>query len=290
MLLQLVKNIIDTEQLKVNTGIFIPAIVITGINLQSYMFSLKNKTAIITGGASGIGKAVAVLFAKQGAHVHVFDMNEDGLAAAGSEITDAGGKTTAYKADVTNQAEIKALVEKIGGTGILVNCAGISNIGKADSTTETDFDHIYQVNVKGVYNCLHAVIPFMKKNKYGVILNMASVAGIVGLPDRFAYSMSKGAVLAMTLSVAKDYLADGIRCNSVSPARVHTSFVDNFLSKNYPGKEEEMFEKLSKTQPIGRMANPEEIAHLVLYLCSDEASFITGCDYPIDGGFIRLNN
>jgi NAD(P)-dependent dehydrogenase (short-subunit alcohol dehydrogenase family) len=172
----------------------------------------------------------------------------------------------------------------------LVTCAGISNIGKADNTSEEDFDRVYYVNVKGMYNCLHEAIPLMKQNKYGVIVNMASIANHVGLQDRFAYSMSKGAVVGMTLSVARDYLADGIRCNSVSPARVHTPFVDNFLAKNYSGKEKEMFEKLSASQPIGRMAKPEEIANLILYLCSDEASFITGIDYPIDGGFINLNN
>ena len=145
------------------------------------------------------------------------------------------------------------------------------------------------VNVKGVYNCLHAVVPAMKE-KGGVILNMASIASSVGIPDRFAYSTSKGAVVGMTLSVAKDYLTQGIRCNCISPARVYTPFVEGFLKKNYPGQEEEMIEKLSKTQPIGRMAKPEEIGHLILYLCSDEASFITGCDYPIDGGFVKLNN
>jgi NAD(P)-dependent dehydrogenase (short-subunit alcohol dehydrogenase family) len=172
----------------------------------------------------------------------------------------------------------------------LVNCAGISHIGKADTTSEEDFDKVYNVNVKGIYNCLHAAIPVMKTSGGGTILNMASIANNVGIPDRFAYSMSKGAVLGMTLSVAKDYLADNIRCNCISPARVHTPFVDNYLAKNYPGQEKEMFEKLSKTQPIGRMALPEEIGNLILYLCSDEASFITGCDYPIDGGFIKLNN
>jgi 2-keto-3-deoxy-L-fuconate dehydrogenase len=130
----------------------------------------------------------------------------------------------------------------------------------------------------------------MKENKSGVILNLASIASIVGIPDRFAYSMTKGAVMAMTLSVARDYLHQGIRCNCISPARVHTPFVDGFIKKNYAGREDEMFDKLSKSQPIGRMAKPEEIANLVLYLCSDEASFITGCDYPIDGGFVKLNN
>jgi NAD(P)-dependent dehydrogenase (short-subunit alcohol dehydrogenase family) len=124
----------------------------------------------------------------------------------------------------------------------------------------------------------------------GVVLNMASIGALVGLADRFAYSMSKGAIYAMTLSVAKDYMADGIRCNSISPARVHTPFVDGFIAKNYAGQEAEIFEKLSKSQPIGRMGKPEEVASLALYLCSDEAGFVTGNDYPLDGGFIKLNN
>src|SRR5690606_26764200 len=122
-----------------------------------------------------------------------------------------------------------------------------------------------------------------------VILNMASVASSVGISDRFAYSMTKGAVLTMTYSVAKDYLDFGIRCNSISPGRIHTPFVDGYLANNYPGREKEMFERLSKTQPIGRMGLPEEVANLALYLCSDEASFATGTDFPLDGGFIKLN-
>ncbi|MBC7889459.1 MAG: SDR family oxidoreductase [Ferruginibacter sp.] len=253
------------------------------------MFNLTNKITVITGAASGIGKAVAIVFAKQGATVHLLDMNEAGLMEAVTEIKEQGGNAEQHLADVTNQQAIRSLFEKIGRIDILVNCAGISNIGKADNTSEEDFDRVYRVNVKGIYNCLHEAIPGMKNNKNGVILNMASIANNVGLPDRFAYSMSKGAVLGMTLSVARDYIGDGIRCNCISPARVHTPFVDNFIAKSYPGKEEEMFDKLSKSQPIGRMAKPVEIAHLILYLCSAEASFITGCDYPIDGGFIKLN-
>ena len=253
------------------------------------MFSLKNKTAIITGAASGIGKAVALVFAKQGATVHLLDMNETGLAEAVKEIGETVASAEYHVADVTSQQAIKTLFEKIGHIDILVNCAGISNIGRAANISEEDFDRVYKVNVKGIYNCLHEAIPLMQKNRSGVIINMASIANNVGLPDRFAYSMSKGAVLGMTLSVAKDYISDGIRCNCVSPARVHTPFVDNFIAKTYPGREQEMFEKLSKTQPIGRMAKPEEIANFILYLCSDEASFLTGCDYPIDGGFIKLN-
>jgi len=253
------------------------------------MFSLINKKAVVTGAASGIGKAIAIVFAKQGAQVELLDMNEQGLQETGKEITDAGGTAQPHMADVTNQSAIKLLFEKIGQIDLLVNCAGISNIGKADNTSEEDFDKVFKVNVKGIYNCLHEAIPIMQQQKSGVILNLASVASSVGLNDRFAYSMSKGAVVGMTLSVAKDYINDGIRCNCISPGRVHTPFVDNFLAKTYPGKEQEMFEKLSKSQPIGRMAKPEEIAHLVLYLCSEEAGFVTGCDYPIDGGFIKLN-
>jgi NAD(P)-dependent dehydrogenase (short-subunit alcohol dehydrogenase family) len=158
-----------------------------------------------------------------------------------------------------------------------------------ENTAEEDFDRVYQINIKGVYNVMHSVIQYMKVQGGGVILNLASVAAGLGLSDRFAYSMSKGAVVSMTLSVAKDYIDQNIRCNCISPARVHTAFVDGFLAKNYPGREQEMFEKLSKTQPIGRMGKPSEIATLALYLCSDEAAFVTGTNYPIDGGFIKLN-
>lgn len=253
------------------------------------MLSLQNKTAVITGGGSGIGRAVALLFARQGAAVHIVDIGEESAGGVADEIIAAGGNATIHTGDISKQPQVDDIFKKINRVDILVNCAGISHIGKADTTDEADFDRIYNVNVKGMYNCLHAAIPAMKANGGGAILNMCSVAGLAGLSDRFAYSMSKGAVYAMTMSVAKDYLQDKIRCNSVSPGRVHTPFVDGFLKKTYPGREQEMFEKLSKTQPIGRMGKPEEIAGLILYLCSDEASFITGTDYPIDGGFLKLN-
>jgi 2-keto-3-deoxy-L-fuconate dehydrogenase len=254
------------------------------------MFGLTGKRAVVTGGGSGIGRAVALLLARQGAQVTIVDINEDHAHAVVAEIETSGGKAMAGEADVSNQEEVAGLFAGLSGLDILVNSAGVSHIGTAESTSEADFDRLYHVNVKGVYNCLHAAIPLLKKSGGGVILNMCSIAATVGIPDRFAYSMTKGAVYAMTLSVAKDYLKDKIRCNCISPARVHTPFVDGFLQKNYPGREQEMFEKLSKTQPIGRMAKPEEVAGLVLYLASDEASFITGCDYPIDGGFTKLNN
>lgn len=254
------------------------------------MFGLAGKQAVVTGAGSGIGRAVALLLARQGAQVTIMDINEDHAHAVTAEIEAAGGKAKAGAADVSNQQEVTALFAGMSRLDILVNSAGVSHIGTAVSTAEADFDRLYHVNVKGVYNCLHEAIPLLKQGGGGVILNMCSIAATVGIPDRFAYSMTKGAVYSMTLSVAKDYLKDNIRCNCISPARVHTPFVDGFLQKNYPGREQEMFEKLSKTQPIGRMAKPEEIAGLVLYLVSDEASFITGCDYPIDGGFTKLNN
>ncbi len=253
------------------------------------MFSLQGKSAIVTGGGSGIGKAISLLFAKQGAHVHILELNATSGGAVANEIMAQGGQASVHACDVSDQQVVLALFKDIGKIDILVNNAGIAHVGKADTTSADDFDRIYQVNVKGAYNCLFAAIPIMKENGGGVILNLASIAAIVGLSDRFAYSMSKGAIYAMTLSVAKDYLGDNIRCNSVSPARVHTPFVDGFIAKNYPGKEEEMFEKLSKSQPIGRMAKPEEVASMALFLCSDEAAFLTGCDYPVDGGFIKLN-
>jgi NAD(P)-dependent dehydrogenase (short-subunit alcohol dehydrogenase family) len=257
------------------------------------MFRLDNKTAVITGGGSGIGKAIALLFAQRGADVYILDMNEEGGKAVCNEIVEADGIGVFKKCNVSVQEEVRNVIRGIerdaGGIHILVNNAGIAHVGNLEKTDEADFDKLTDVNVKGVYNCLHEVIPIMKKSG-GVILNMASVASSVGIPDRFAYSMTKGAVIGMTLSVAKDYISQGIRCNSISPGRVHTPFVDGFISKNYPGHEAEMFDKLSKTQPIGRMAQPREVAGLALYLCSDEAGFITGCDYPIDGGFIKLNN
>lgn len=254
------------------------------------MFSLKGKSAVITGGGSGIGKAISLCFAKQGAAVHIIELNADGASETVQEIKAAGGSAVAYGCDVSRQDQVLETFNQIASVDILVNNAGVAHIGKADTTSEEDFVKVFNVNVKGAYNCLYAAIPLLKKAGGGVILNMASIAAVVGITDRFAYSMSKGAIYAMTLSVARDYMADHIRCNSISPARVHTPFVDGFIAKNYAGQEEEIFEKLSKSQPMGRMGKPEEVANLALYLCSDESGFITGNDYPLDGGFIKLNN
>jgi 2-keto-3-deoxy-L-fuconate dehydrogenase len=246
---------------------------------------------VVTGAGSGIGRAVALRFANSGACVRLLDIDEKAAQSVASEIAAEGGHAKAYACDVSQQRSVDSVlgaIAKEAHIDILVNNAGISHVGNLGNTTEEEFERVFSVNVKGMYNCMRASIAHMKENGGGVILNMASIAGRSGLADRFAYSMSKGAVVAMTYSVAKDYLAHNIRCNCISPARVHTPFVDGFLRRNYPGKEREMFEKLEKSQPVGRMARPEEIAGLVLYLCSDEASFITGSDYPIDGGFLTL--
>ena len=252
---------------------------------------LAHKVAVITGGASGIGRAIARTFAAAGACVFVLDLDEAAAGAVVDEIVQDGGSAKAHPCDVSIQENVRVTFDRIfqdHHVNILVNNAGISHIGNLETTPEPDFDRIYSVNVKGMYNCMLVSVGHMKANNGGVILNMASVAGTSGLADRFAYSMSKGAVVAMTYSVAKDYLPHHIRCNCISPARVHTPFVDGFLRRNYPGKEREMFEKLEKSQPIGRMATPEEVAALALFLCSEEAAFITGSDYLIDGGFLNL--
>lgn len=255
-------------------------------------FSLSGKTAIITGGGSGIGQAICELFAKRGAAVQVLDVSIQNANTVAKIINDsnaAEAKATAWKCDVTNQSEVERVFKSIASNNprvdILVNNAGIGHVGDVLQTTAPDMEKMYKVNVAGVYHCLKAgVSAMLSDDKGGAIVNLASIASVIGLSDRFAYSASKGAVLTMTLSVATDYVKRGIRCNAVCPARIHTPFVDDYLQKNYPGKEKEMFANLSNYQPIGRMGEPREVAALILYLCSDEAKFVTGAAYPVDGG------
>lgn len=254
------------------------------------IFSLENKIVVITGGASGIGLAITKLFTQQGAKVHVLELNAEQAKIQISEAINNTETIRIHACDVSQFDQVKKVIGSIQEIDILINNAGIAHVGTAITTNETDFEKVINVNVKGVYHCVHSALPFMLSKGGGVILNMASVASSVGISDRFAYSMSKGAVRAMTQSIAKDFLGDNIRCNCISPARVHTPFVDGFIAKNFEGKETETFEKLSLSQPIGRMGKPEEVAYLALYLCSSESGFVTGCDYPIDGGFIYLNN
>ena len=252
---------------------------------------MRGRTAVVTGGASGIGRAIARRLASLGAHVCVLDIDGEAAQAVVLEIEQAGGKAFARQCDIANAPSVAEACQALflhAPVDVLVNSAGISHIGNVENTSERDFDRVFSINVKGTYLCMQACVPHMVERGGGVILNIASIAATAGLSDRFAYSMSKGAVLSMTLSVAKDYIGKGIRCNCISPARIRTPFVEGFVARNYPAREQEMFRELSASQPIGRMGKPEEVASLAAYLCSDDASFITGADIPLDGGFFNL--
>jgi len=253
----------------------------------------NEKYALITGAGSGIGQSTALKLAEQGAHVVIVDLDINAANKTKAMISEQGGKASAYQCDIANNAQVKEVVGAIlkeHAIDMLINNAGIAHVGNLENTTEEDLDRVYNVNVKGAYNMMSALIGSMKARKSGVIVNIASIAASVGIEDRFAYSMSKGAILTMTYSVARDYIDHGIRCNCISPARVHTPFVDNFIEKNYPDNQAEIFDKLSKSQPIGRMGTVDEMSALISFLCSDEAAFITGSNIPIDGGFVTLNN
>jgi NAD(P)-dependent dehydrogenase (short-subunit alcohol dehydrogenase family) len=261
--------------------------------MNTTAFSLTNKTAVITGGASGIGLAIAKRFAAHGAAIEILDLQPAALDTAVAELRSAGHSAHGEPCDISDPASVDAAFARIltrhERLHILVNNAGIAHVGNALSTSAEDFARIQRVNVNGTAHCTQAALRHMTtRTGGGVILNLASTVAQMAISDRFAYATSKGAVLAMTYSIAKDFLTHGIRCNAILPGRVHTPFVDGFIAKNYPGKEAEMFEKLSQAQPIGRMAQPEEIATAALFLCSDEASFITGSAYPVDGGTLTL--
>lgn len=258
--------------------------------MSTVPFDLGGKVAVVTGGGSGIGAAIASVFARQHARVVVLDVDGRAARSTADAIGAAGGSADAMACDVADAAAVETTFARIAGSGpridILVNNAGIAHVGTIERTEEADFDRLYRVNVKGVYLCARAVVPIMVAQGGGVILNMASIVSLVGVPERFAYSMTKGAVHTMTMSIAIDYVKQHIRCNCICPARIHTPFVDDYVARHYAGRERETLEQLSAYQPIGRMGTPEEVAHLALYLCSDEAAFVTGQAYPIDGGVL----
>jgi NAD(P)-dependent dehydrogenase (short-subunit alcohol dehydrogenase family) len=253
----------------------------------------KEKVWFITGCSTGFGRELATAVLDRGARCVVTARRPESVRdiAAGH-----GDRALVLPLDVTEPGQVELAVvaaeKHFGRIDVLVNNAGIAHVGTVENTAEADFDRIYAVNVKGVYLCAQAGVRQMLKQtgdpRGGAILNLASILSSIGVPDRFAYSMSKGAVLTMTRSIAVDFIKQGIRCNCVCPARVHTPFVDGYLRDNYPGREQEMYRTLSEYQPIGRMGEPHEVAALARYLCSDEASFITGQAYPIDGGVLAF--
>jgi NAD(P)-dependent dehydrogenase (short-subunit alcohol dehydrogenase family) len=255
------------------------------------LFNLTGKVAIVTGGGSGIGQAISILFGRQGARVVVLDRDPQAARDTAAAIVEEGGSADAALCDVSDAVEVKStfdtIVARTRRLDILINNGGVAHVGNIERTAEIDFDRLYRVNVKGVFLCSQAAVPVMVQQGGGVILNMASIVSFIGVAERFAYSMTKGAVFTMTKSIAIDYVKHGIRCNCICPARIRTPFVDGFVKQNYPGREDAVLQELSEYQPMGRMGTPEEVAHLALYLCSDEASFVTGQAYPLDGGVLN---
>ena len=246
-------------------------------------------TAIITGGGSGIGQAIAMRLAADRFSVVLLEFSDENGEATVDMITKAGGSARHIKTDVGSTKSVKAAFDQLDQVDVLVNNAGVASIGNLEACTPEELDRVYAVNVKGVYHCLYFAVPKMVAAGGGAIVNLASIASKIGIADRFAYSMSKGAVLTMTLSVARDYIDKGIRANCICPARVRTPFVDGYLADNFSDEERPAMEaKLSAAQPIGRMGKPEEIAELAAFLCSDKSQFITGSAYDIDGGFTLL--
>ena len=255
------------------------------------MFSLKGKRAIVTGAGSGIGQSTAIAFAKQGAIVSLLEINIEAANETVEKIRINGGQAEAAECDVTDHDQVQEVFDKLcadhGGLDCLINNAGIAHVGNILNTDEKDFDRVMNVNLKGVFNCLKGGVRQMVKSGGGAIVNIASTVATMAINDRLAYSTSKGGVLAMTYSVAKDHLHDKIRCNAIQPGRIHTPFVDGFIAENYPENQEEIFRKLSDYQPLGRMGKPEEVAKAVLFLASHEdSSFITGENIIVDGGLI----
>lgn len=250
---------------------------------------MKNKTILITGGASGIGLALVEKFTTEGSTVYFIDSNGQLGKQVEKGFQEKGKSVTFLEVDIREESQVQRAIQSIPSKlDVLINNAGISHIGNLASTTLADFERLFAVNVSGMFLCSQAALPKLIEGGGGSILNMCSVAATMGIPDRFAYSMTKGATLSMTLSIARDYVKQGIRCNCISPGRVHTPFVDGFLAKNYPGREQEMFDQLAATQPIGRMGTPAEIAELAYFISSDAGKFITGSNFTIDGGFTGI--
>ena len=246
-------------------------------------FDLSRKTALVTGAGSGIGAAIAATFAQAHAHVFVTDRDEKTGRETAARLTAGGGTAEFVLLDVPKEEDCASAATRVGRLDILVNNAGIGHVGTMLTTTGADLDRLYAVNTRGVFNVTKAFLPDMVAGKCGVIINIASIGGVVGVRERLAYCATKFAVVVITKAMALDYAMDGIRINAICPGRVETPFVQAML-KQYPDPAK-AYRDMAATQAVGRMGKPEEIAAAALYLASDEAAFVTGSTFMIDGGW-----
>ena len=243
---------------------------------------LENKVAFISGGARGMGAVEAKLFAQEGAKVVIADVLDEEGRKTEAEINETGGECLFVRLDVTNEAEwhqaVAATVARFGKLDILINNAGIYRTHRVEETTSEEWDQVLDINAKGVFLGTKHAIPEMRKAGGGSIINISSVAGLVGSQESSAYNASKGAVRLLTKSTAIQYASEGIRANSIHPGTIETMMTAEFLSE-----EAQRQDRLNRT-PLGRLGQPEDVAYGALYLASDEASFVTGSELVIDGG------
>jgi NAD(P)-dependent dehydrogenase (short-subunit alcohol dehydrogenase family) len=242
-------------------------------------FRLDGRRALVTGGASGIGEATCRALTAAGATVTIVDVQRARADALAAQLPGA----TVMVFDIADEASANTALAKVQPLDILINNAGISLVGSIEETAAADFDRLYRVNVTGTYLVTRALLPELLASG-GTVVNIGSVAGLVGLKRRFAYCATKGAVVAMTRQLAVEY-AGRVRVNCICPGTVDTPFVEGYLEKYHSHEKEKVRAELNLRQPMGRLGRPEEIANLVLYLCSDEAAFVTGSVVTIDGGW-----
>jgi NAD(P)-dependent dehydrogenase (short-subunit alcohol dehydrogenase family) len=250
---------------------------------QPQPFRLDGRHALVTGGASGIGAATVMELVRAGAFVWIADIN----IAAAEALAQSTGSAKALHLDVTSPSSVAAAFNHLDRLDILINNAGIGHVGSIETTEPEDFDRLLNVNVRGVYLVTRAFLPLLlatQQNHIGAIVNIGSVSGLVGIKQRFAYCTTKGAVIAMTRQLAVEY-PKTLRVNAICPGTVQSPFVEGYLEKFHKHNKEEMRAELRARQPIGRLGQPEEIASMVRYLASDEAAFITGSLFTIDGGW-----
>jgi len=251
------------------------------------MFDLKDKVAVVTGAGSGIGAAIALAMARHGARVYIAERDEASGAACAERICKEGNAAEFVRVDVSEESHCRACADRVlkehGRLDILVNNAGIGAVGNVLTTKEEDLDRLWRVNVKGIMFLTQAFLPSMVERKWGSIVNIASIGGVVGVKDRFAYCTTKFAVVGMTKCVAIDFADSRVRCNAICPGRVETPWVSQRIAE-YPDPKK-AYEEMAATQALRRMGTPEEVAGAAVYLASDEAAFVTGSALILDGGW-----